>query len=204
MAKRAMCMVLIALSIALVAGAVRLSRAGAADALKIVQGLEASWPDWFPSLDACPADVLPARDGPTDFSIERCSNSVEQCLDRCRANDASDCYAAALVLQRAKDGPVPQALFLKACTLGFVSGCTNRAASMDSGNEISCSIRTYRLACDRRDPWACTMTGFHLIRGIGVEKDDDRARKALSGSCRFGEGDDACAAARKLLKEIGN
>lgn len=176
----------------------------AGETAAMVQKLEAAWPDWLPKLDPCPADILPARDAPADFSLERCANAIEQCLDHCRANDARECYASAIVLQKVKDGPVVQALFLKACALGIASGCTNRAASLDHGDDLSCSMRTYRLACDRNDPWACTMTGFHLIRGIGVAKDFDEARKALKGSCRFGDGDEACAGAKQLLKEIGD
>jgi TPR repeat protein len=202
MPRQLTCVIMTVLAVILAASSFAL--AGGTDAVALMEKLGASWPDWLPKLDTCPADALPARDGPTDFSLDRCTSSVEQCLDRCRANDASDCYAAAIVLQRAKDGPVPQALFLKACTLGLVSGCTNRAASMDSGDDISCSMRTYQLACDRRDPWACTMTGFHLARGVGVAKHIERARKALAGACRFGDGDDACLAAKQLLKDIGN
>ena len=64
---------------------------------------------------------------------------------------------------------------------------------MDSGHDESCAIRTYGLACDHNDPWACTMIGFHLTRGIGVDKDHDRVRKTLAKSCRFGEDDEPAA-----------
>jgi hypothetical protein len=60
------------------------------------------------------------------------------------------------------------------------------------------------MACDRDDAWACTMIGFHLVRGIGIAKDRERARRALVKSRRFGETDEACGFARQLMKETGD
>ncbi|MBO0755581.1 MAG: sel1 repeat family protein, partial [Bradyrhizobiaceae bacterium] len=109
-----------------------------------------------------------------------------------------------LVLQKVRNNPVSEALFLKACGLGIVSGCTNRAAGMEDSGHSSCITQTFQRACDYNDPWACTMFGFHLSRGIGVAQDRERARQVLSKSCRFGETDQACSYARRLLKEIGD
>ena len=64
-------------------------------------------------------------------------------------------------------------------------------------------IERIELACGRDDPGLCTMMGFHLIKGIGVEKNNDRARRFLAKSCRFGDTDEACAKAKAFLKEIG-
>jgi hypothetical protein len=203
MSLRTLSLLMMALSVAIAASLIRLSPVSAADAAKLVEELEASWPDWLPKPEQCPADLMPAQEGSHQFSIESCSADVEQCLERCRAGDAGHCYSAALVMQKVRNSLVSQALFLRACASGFVSGCTNRAAEMDSGRGESCAIRTYGLACDRNDPWACTMIGFHLARGIGVDKDHDRARKMLAKSCRFGDDDDACRFAKALLKEIG-
>ncbi|MCC8963976.1 sel1 repeat family protein [Bradyrhizobium sp. Pear76] len=202
MSQRTLDVLKAALSIALLTSPLVTSPAGATDGAKIVEQLEASWPDWLPNLDQCPADLMPSRAGPSDFSVERCTASTDQCLDRCRVGDGNDCYAAALVLQRAGGSRVSEALFLKACALGIVSGCTNRAAGMDSGQGTSCAVRTFQLGCDRKDPWACTMSAFHLIRGIGVDRDIDRARNALAQSCHLGEDDEACIYGKALLKEI--
>src|ERR1700756_554223 len=183
MRQRATDVFLAALCIIVAAHSFCASSAAAAEAGKIVEQMEASWPDWLPTLDKCPADLMQQHQYSVDFSIERCSNAVEQCISRCREGLASNCYAAALVLQKVKNGPVSEALFLRACALGYVSGCTNRAAGMESTSANKCAIRTYELACDRNDPWACTMIAFHLLRGVGV-KDYARAKKALSQSCR--------------------
>jgi hypothetical protein len=197
------CILLSAFGIALISG-ILISPLLATDLPKRVEEIEASWPDWLSKADACPADVMPAQSGdPPEFSTELCTAAVDQCLNRCRTGHAEDCYAAAIVVQKAKDGPLAQALFQKACSLGIVSGCTNRAAKEDSEQNNSCSIRTYELACNHDDPWACTMMGLHLVRGIGIEKDPTKARKMLSKSCRFGPDDQACRVGKALLKEIG-
>lgn len=161
-------------------------------------------PDWLPDLDTCPADVMPARATPINYAKDRCAAALGWCLRSCRAGVASECYSAALVVEEMHDGPVADALFLKACGLGFASGCTNRAARMKGGGSESCAVRTYDMACERDDPWACTMSAFHLIRGIGIAKDDARARQVLTKSCRFGEDDPACKFARSLQREIGD
>jgi TPR repeat protein len=202
MSPRTLSVFMTILAITLAAAPFNSSCASAADANKIIGDLEASPPDWLPQLDTCPADLMPARETHLDFSVARCSAALDQCVDHCRAGDASDCYSAALVIQKAGSRHLSEVLFLKACGLGYVSGCTNRAAGMDSGEGIHCAIRTYQLGCDRKDPWACTMAGFHLIRGIGVEKDLDRARKAFSQSCYLGDDDEACIRGKALLKEI--
>lgn len=176
----------------------------AGDAGKLLQDLEASPPGWLPAPDKCPADVMPARETPLDYSIEQCAAAPEGCLRSCRTGNASDCYAAALVLREIRHNRVSEALFLRACALGIVSGCTNRAAGMERDEGPACAIQTYQKACDRDDPWACTMIGFHLARGIGVAEDRERARQALSKSCRFGESDQACEYAKRLMEELGD
>jgi hypothetical protein len=204
MSLRTLNILMVALSVAVAASLIRPSPVSAADAARIVEEMVASWPVWLPKPDQCPADLMSARDGSQQYSIESCSADVKQCLERCRAGDAGNCYSAAILTQRIRNSPVSQALFQRACASGFVSGCTNQAAGIESGVDQSCAIRTYEMACDHNDPWACTMIGFHLTRGIGVDKDHDRAKQAFAKSCRFGDDDDACRAAKSLLKEIGN
>lgn len=192
--------------IALVVGSIpfQATPAVASDAAEAqLKRLEADRPSWLPGLDRCPADVMPAREVTSDYSLERCTVALEPCLSSCRAGNANDCYASAQVLQKVRNNPISDALFLKACELGIMSGCTNRAAGMDSGKGGSCAIRTYERACDHNDPWACTMMGMHLVRGIGIAKDHERAKQVLSRSCRYGEGDEACGLAKRLMKEAG-
>ena len=113
-------------------GLLPLSANAADEAKALLESMEASPPDWLPSLDQCPADAMPARETKSGYFKSRCENALERCLQNCRAGDAPDCYAAAQALLRVKkDSSIPQALFLRACAMGVASGCTNRAASMD-------------------------------------------------------------------------
>ena len=51
----------------------------------------------------------------------------------------------------------------------------------------------YRLFYDRP---------LHLVRGEGVPKDHQRAKRVLEKSCRYGEEVEACRYAKGLLEEI--
>src|SRR5262249_33100462 len=90
--------------------------AAAADAPEMLHRMEAARPDWLPHLDTCPADVMPARDTESGYFEGRCAATLEPCLGNCRAGDAADCYASAIILQKVKmENPISQALYLKAC-----------------------------------------------------------------------------------------
>lgn len=101
-----------------------------------------------------------------------------------------------------------EALFLRACKLGIVSGCTNRAAAMinlkaDDEKAVKCAVDTFEKTCEQDDPWGCTMFAYALVAGQGGRpKDLDKALQVLSKSCKYGIGDDACQAANKLAEEI--
>ena len=98
-----------------------------------------------------------------------------------------------------------EALFLKACSLGSVSACTNRAAGIqkiEGDKGLDCALRTYEKACELEDPWACTMLGFHLADGKGVEKDLQGALQVIQKSCLYGDQDPACRNALILKKQI--
>jgi len=159
--------------------------------------------------DRCPADVMPAAEQKTEMLGDLCVTDLPTCLDRCQARDPSGCYSAALRVQALKsDEPASEALFLRACRLGSMSGCTNRAAGMTKdGNEGEaanrCAVRTFQRTCQANDPWGCTMLGWHLIEGQGIERDLERARRSLQQACvRFGQEDPACVRAMELLEQI--
>jgi hypothetical protein len=198
---RAACVALVALALA---SAGLQPRPAAADDKALVDGMEAVRPDWLPSLDQCPADAMPPRETRSGFYKGRCESTLERCLRNCQSGNAEDCYASAIAVQKvSKHSPVAEALFLKACALGIASGCTNRAAGILFDHKADpCALRTFTAACDRLDPWACTMIGFHLVRGIGIEKDHERARQLLSRSCKYGDTDEACRAAKRLLEQL--
>jgi hypothetical protein len=166
-------------------------------------------PAWLFPFDQCPADVFPGVEKPLDYRGQECASNIEPCLDRCQSDDANACYAAALVLQRMNaPADYSEALFLKACSLGGASGCTNRAAGIivhppHDAVPWPCVNRTFDAMCRQDDPWACTMWGKSLLQGLGMAPDIARARQVLPRGCRLSEDDDACVAARKLLAEVG-
>lgn len=174
---------------------------GAAQSPDVLADLEAAQPSWLYPADACPADIMSDDDVDVLYFGDRCIDALDSCLGKCEAGDANACYALALAAQTLERELVSQALFLRACSLGLVSGCTNRAAGMPQQAQ-ACSIRTYEKACKLDDPWACTMLGFHLFHGDGVAKDHARARGVLAKSCRYGDEDEACRSAKELLEKI--
>lgn len=165
-------------------------------------------PAWLRPADACPADVAAATAVAVDRWAGTCDVDLASCLRRCEAREPTACYAAALHVQAGKrDVPLEDALFLRACALGIASACTNRAAAIqvrepDRPGGAACATRTFELACAQRDPWGCTMFGFNLAHGTGVETDRARALAVLPGACVDSEADPACQAARGLATMI--
>ena len=174
-----------------------------------LRGLEAR-PAWLFGAERCPADVMPPAEAAFRPLERLCETDLPTCLERCQGSEASACYWAALRVQALhRDEAASEALFLRACALGVVSGCTNRAAGMTkNGTEgaaaTRCAVRTFERTCHANDPWGCTMFGFHLMKGLGIDRDPDRAARILELACvRFGEEDPACARARELMEELG-
>jgi len=162
---------------------------------------------WLLATDACPADVLTAA---VDSGYKKgfCDGQIKNCLNKCEAYEVSYCYNLAVTLQKPEYEQFErysEALFLRSCELGSISGCTNRAAGMQTalGDEaLGCAIRTYKKSCEFDDPWSCTMYGYHLYLGKGVEKNLEQALKALSKSCKNGIKDPACSNAKEIEKRI--
>ncbi len=158
-------------------------------------------PDWLPSLETCPADVLPERIAAFENFADRCTGAPGACATQCAEADAAACYSLALAVQEVADGPASEKLFLRACELGVVSGCTNRAAGMID-EDFECSLATFEFTCEQDDPWGCTMLGLFLATGRGVARDVERARAVLAKSCPHGEGDEACSYAKQILSTL--
>jgi hypothetical protein len=165
-------------------------------------------PPWLFPATECPADVFPTTETRVTYVGTACDPDLKWCLDRCEASEGNGCYAAALRIEELKAAPqYSEALFLRACSLGVASGCTNRASGMlvlesQRADSWPCANRTFEAMCNRDDPWACTMWGASLARGSGVGQDLKRALEVLPKGCRFGREDEACAAALKLQDEL--
>ncbi len=161
--------------------------------------------DWLETAEVCPSDVMTTRDDNIDYLEHSCDAKVEECLLKCSKGDGESCYNLAFTLQSEEySGYVKysEALFLKACELGSISACTNRAAGLQKYKgdaSLECAIKTYEKACEFDDPWSCTMFGYQLAVGKGVEKDLNKSLKVFRKSCKYGESDPACASALKYI-----
>ncbi|MCU9948490.1 tetratricopeptide repeat protein [Pseudomonas sp. PDM13] len=164
---------------------------------------------WTQEAEQCPADLMPARRA-LEINVHDCNTAdqLDGCLTLCTAGDAYSCLRTAVTLQQLGGDPASfEPLYQRACKLGATSGCTNHAAGLyraDMQNERvqACAARSFTRACDQDDPWACTMYGMYLARGIGVKKDLPKALEVLKKSCKHGEEDPACSNALQLGASI--
>lgn len=107
-------------------------------------------PEWLFTDDACPSDIMPEVERKIEYKALGCADKPEKCLEKCQDDDANACYALSLLLdeQRGKEAADTQALYLRACKLGVVSGCTNYAAGKsniepDNESALKCSAETF-------------------------------------------------------------
>jgi len=169
---------------------------------------------WVTGADSCPVDVMPALSVPLSSMESHCSERPEVCWKSCWTGSGEDCYHLALAEQREDImSSRSETLFLMSCKRGINSGCTNRAAGMyraaradedGESDRLRCANRTFEEVCDRGDPWACTMFGFSLTRGIGVPVDYRLALKVLPGACALDPDDEACQTANAIAEEASN
>jgi len=166
-------------------------------------------PKWLFSEDVCPFNVIPGFETNVEYLSEGCANDAQVCLDKCKENDGNACYSLALLVQDKKwlESDYSEALFLRACKLGVVSGCTNRAAFIlnfkaDDEKAVICAGNTFEKTCEKKDPWGCTMFARVLQYGLGRPKNSEKALQVMSQSCKYGDEHEACKAAKSLIEEI--
>ncbi len=140
---------------------------------KVIETLKKK-PEWLFTGDVCPADIMPAIEKKIEYKAAGCADNPDKCLEKCQADDANACYALSLLLdeQRGKEEADTQALYLRACKLGIVSGCTNNVAGKsniapDDDKTAKCAADTFEKACSRNDSWGCAMYGLALGNGLG-------------------------------------
>lgn len=166
-------------------------------------------PKWLFGEDICPFEVFPKVEDDKFYSFESCAENADICLEKCKDNDGAACYSLAVSIQMKKglEQYISEFLFLRACKLGYISGCTNRAARIlnDHPNDdkfLKCAADTFEKSCEKDDPWGCTMFGDILFRGIIRPKDEEKALQVLAKSCKYGDADAACVKAKELIEEI--
>jgi len=162
--------------------------------------------EWMSELQQCPADLMPASEN--SIGEDGCrSPRLRSCMASCTSGEGDACYWLAYALQREKAPEQSiEALFQRACKLGVVSGCTNRAAGIlsaeDSESNQACAARTFQKTCSRDDPWGCTMYALHLSQGWGVPQNKRLALQVLEKSCKYGPEDEACTRGMELKDQL--
>jgi hypothetical protein len=166
-------------------------------------------PEWLFPIEICPLDIMPDYETDSNYSVETCDINPLACYENCKNGNGNACYGLAVALQNnlGIEQVEAEALHLKACKLGITSGCTNRAAAkfnLEANNSeaIKCSVSTFEKTCEKNDPWGCTMFGFALAHGKGIEQDLDKSLSVLSKSCKYGLEDEACQNAKDLESQI--
>lgn len=167
-------------------------------------------PNWlFSEIDFCKLDVFPKTVNEKGYLPNSCNKDATVCLNNCKNNDGRACYTLAVLIQMKKspEQDYSEALFLRACKLGVISGCTNRAARImndkpDDEKTVKCAVDTFEKTCEKDDPWGCAMFGFALYLGKGRPQDLEKALKILPKACKFGEIDEACQMANQIIDEI--
>ncbi len=164
---------------------------------------------WVKDAKLCPIQVMAQKAVTSHLNENECKpGKLTACLGNCSSGEPGACYwLGQALLQRKAKFDADEVLFQRACKLGVMSGCTNRAAGMlnSAANDErtrSCAARTFTAVCALDDPWACTMQALHLSRGIGVKKDTDKALKSLEKSCKYGPDDPACIYAAHIRNDI--
>lgn len=176
---------------------------------------------------ACPADIF-RKDATlgalllgddADVTAEHCVKHPLECFTACTAKRGGEhCYRLALAFQEQEATVQPryaQMMFQMACALGKASGCTNRAAhlrnaasegdpltSLAPNEQDKCEFRSFSIACEKDDPWGCTMLGQAYKNGEGAAKSHAQARRFFRKSCRLNPDFAACEYARSSLNEI--
>ncbi len=176
----------------------------AQDIQQAAESLAREQPQWLysPPENACPADVMTDRPAPIRYLGEVCIEDSRKCVEGCKAGVGNDCFAMALAVEPIRGYTrLADRLFYRACSLGVVSACSNRASSMAT-EESACQVRTYEKACNRSDAWACLTLGMYLARGMGVPRDLPRARRLITESCELVDDEEWCNYGLDMLMEI--
>lgn len=163
--------------------------------------------DWAEDAGRCPVDLLgntPQVEIGDDACIWTDGNA---CLKRCESGDASACYWLGRDLLVREQPQSAGVLLSRACRLGAVPACTNRAIEQFARDERSaaslrCAYLSVEKTCALGDAWGCAMQGGLLRTGNGVARDLDKARAVLEKACAGAPQTAACAAAGRTLRKI--
>lgn len=163
--------------------------------------------DWAEDAGRCPVDLL-GNTPQVEIGDDACIwTDGSACLKRCESGDASACYWLGRDLLVREQPQSAGMLLSRACRLGAVPACTNRAIEQFARDEQSaasrrCTYLSVEKTCALGDAWGCAMQGGLLRKGSGVARDLDKARDVLEKACADAPETPACASARRTLSNI--
>lgn len=169
-----------------------------------------SKPEWLPFDEQFSSEIVPASSKDLKYSDKGCRNNPNRCFEQCKKEDGNACYALSLLFEERKSLEQRDStpLFLRACKLGIMSGCTNYAAGKLNSDPQNIEItqmakRIFEQTCEKKDAWGCAMYG--MLLGESAESDEDlkSAVEYLSKACEFRSNEDeACKNAQTLIEQI--
>lgn len=179
------------------------------------------------TYQACPADVFRKEASlgalllgdDAEVTAEHCARRPSECLSACATRRSGEhCFRLALAFQNNEATIQPryaQIMFQMACALGKASGCTNRAAhlrnaagesdpltALDKSAQEKCQFRSFKLACEKDDPWGCAMLGQAYRNGEGASESGALARRYYKKSCSLNPDFAACAFSRGAMRDM--
>lgn len=166
--------------------------------------------DWLSFDEQFTSKIVPASSEALKYSDKGCRNNPNRCFEQCKKEDGNACYALALLFEDRKslEQNDSKPLFLKACKLGIISGCTNYAAGILNSDPQNIDINQtaksiFEQTCEKKDAWGCTMYGMLLAESAESEDDFKNAIKYLKKACEFRSNEDeACKNAQTIIEQI--
>ncbi len=112
---------------------------------------------------------------------------------RCSKGSARACASLATILSVFPEKATPALTYFdKACTLGQDDACANVAVIEVNGlgdhkPNPERALKFAKVACDRKNAFACGILGMMYVRGMGVAEDAIAGVKLLTSSCEANE-----------------
>lgn len=160
----------------------------------------------YEHFEGCDKRAALARTGTGSAATE-----LDFAMKACEGRLPLSCIAAARQLSagRGVDRDTDKALsmYQKGCALGDVDGCTGAGDLLSDPSGANNDTKTraltaYISACTGNSGYGCLKVGVAMYEGIGVPRDDAKARMHFNKACDFNV-DDGCEAVKQLDQAKG-
>ena len=118
-----------------------------------------------------------------------CAADDVKCKANCETqNDSSACMSRALILEKdPAQREEANLMFIRACALGTIAGCTNYAGFLWANNKNNaaseCAYLLFQKTCAVKDPFGCGMLGRMTIDNAPNADAAALGKRALEGAC---------------------